>query len=284
MRSVVFSSRIRQLLKMSSLGVLAFATAGCSSGFQRFDGSVYTRGAPSQTASNPYPGDVDKTTTASTGSRLVPLAPVAPQPEKPAAPYYQGVPTYGQPATTTPGQPQQAAAPYRQGTPGYTQPQPSYRPNQPQANTPVRSQPLSPTTISASPLPSAANYSPPRQGNQAVYIPPAQPDNTTTASTARNPAEPCRCSADVPNLVTVRQGDTLRVLSARYQVPVSEILRENRFNNSYVLRAGEQIIIPGNQQLATNVVTPVTTNVVYASRCQRGCTGHHFLQRLPGLQ
>ena len=69
MRSVVLSSRIRHLMKMSSLGVLGVVVAGCSSGFQRFDRSIYTEAVPQQSTQNPYPGDVDYTTTASTPKR-----------------------------------------------------------------------------------------------------------------------------------------------------------------------------------------------------------------------
>ena len=96
MRSFVVSHRFRFLLKAASVGVLGGLISGCSSGFSRFDTSVYESAVPQNTAaqsSNPYPGDIDGTTTAGVNRRIVPASPVAPQ-VTPQAVYHQAEPTY----------------------------------------------------------------------------------------------------------------------------------------------------------------------------------------------
>jgi len=74
MRFCVSSNRIAMFSRVSSLALLGGLVASCSSGFQRFDTSLYQSAVPQQAAQaqNPYPGNVDNRTTASTRGRFAP--------------------------------------------------------------------------------------------------------------------------------------------------------------------------------------------------------------------
>ena len=235
MRSVVMGNRIRHLLKMSSLGVLGVAIAGCSSGFQRFDTSIYDEALPQQTsqAQNPYPGDVDTLTTASTNNTLAPIEPVAPQ-----GVYHNPEPTYG------------ASQPYTDQSSTYptTQYQ-TYGSNNSSGWD-------SGSSISSTSLPKPGgevasetqtqpiSYAPPKPDSEAVYIAPAKTDKTTTASVNNARTNEAGWTSTGGTTITIREGETLYNLSKRYGVPVSAIREANGFSSTDVLKSGQRVTIP----------------------------------------
>ncbi|MGI9353217.1 MAG: peptidoglycan DD-metalloendopeptidase family protein [Rhizobiaceae bacterium] len=235
MRSVVMGNRIRRLLKASSLGVLGVAIAGCSSGFQRFDTSVYDEAIPQQAsqAQNPYPGDVDTITTASTGNNtLAPIEPVAPQ-----GVYHNPEPTH----TTSQVQTYQ--------TPNYSTAQTQrYRSN--------NSSGWGGSSISGTSLPKPVaetvsetktapiSYAPPKPDSEAVYIAPANTDKTTTASIKNTRADEGGWTSTGGTTITIREGETLYNLSKRYGVPVTAIRQANGYSNTDVLKTGQRVTIP----------------------------------------
>ncbi len=204
MRSVVMSNRIRFLAQAASLAVLGGVVAGCSSGFSRFDTSVYQDGVPQSTAaSNPYPGDIDTTTTASTGRRLVPLNPVAPA-VVPQGTYHSPEPTYAA---------RQPASQY--GT--------AYAPPQSQN-----------TGIQRSTLPQVNSYNPA----------PAYSDPLTTASVDPMVDGKGGWTSAGGTRITVRDGETLYNISKRYGVPVTALKQANGITNPTAVQAGQQIVVP----------------------------------------
>ncbi len=260
---------------VSSLGVLGVAISGCSSGFQRFDRSIYEEGVPQQASQNPYPGDLDTTTTASAGRKLVPLRDVNAQ-ALPDASYHNPEPTFTQrqPAPqpvrqqTVYQQPQ-----YQQPVPAYQQPasvnqQPVYQPPAPQplasyippqtdyqaARTPQR---IESNTIASAPLPKATpyantvsitskplDYSPPKPDGDTVFIPPRNADATQTASVGSQPAREAGWTSTGGTTITIREGETLYNLSKRYGVPVNAIRDANGFSATDGLKTGQRVVIP----------------------------------------
>ncbi|MEM9279393.1 MAG: peptidoglycan DD-metalloendopeptidase family protein [Pseudomonadota bacterium] len=223
---------MKRLLKASSLGVLGIVVAGCSSGFQRFDRSIYEEAVPQQTSNvqNPYPGTIDPTTTASTGGRFEPLKPVAPQAVLQGV-YHNPEPTFAQ---------------SRQPLASYTSPAPSY-----QASA-TSSQWKGSSQISSSSLPKLESkpqskpvtYTPPKPESDTVYIAPAKTDTTTTASVQPVSAREAGWTSTGGTTITIREGETLYNLSKRYGVPVNEIRKVNGLSAADGLKAGHRVIIP----------------------------------------
>ena len=52
-------------------------------------------------------------------------------------------------------------------------------------------------------------------------------------------------------LYTIQQGDTLYKLSRRYNVPLSTMMNANPNINVYNLQVGQQICIPGGQNMGS---------------------------------
>ncbi|MEO1141826.1 MAG: peptidoglycan DD-metalloendopeptidase family protein [Pseudomonadota bacterium] len=294
MRSVVLSNRISSLLKAASLSVLAGVIAGCSSGFQRFDTSIYESAIPQQTSqtANPYPGDIDTTTTASLSNdgvqRVTPMRPVAPRPV-PQASYHQAEPTYVQPQVYKPYQPaidqQQTASTVRDER-GLTEYQRSVVPNW----TPKKS-------IQSQDIPKPTSYA--NTGREASYTQPApvrlQDANTvlrqstdqitTSAVDTASRLKPASVGATNTDrkggwtrtggtVVRVHQGETLYNLSKRYGVPATEILSANGLSSANDLRAGQEVVIP-NYVFAENspVSAPDNNPATRAARASTGLIG-----------
>jgi murein DD-endopeptidase MepM/ murein hydrolase activator NlpD len=79
----------------------------------------------------------------------------------------------------------------------------------------------------------------------ASYSPPASPPIETTASaTPRSVAATSGYSRDGGTRIIVGTADTLDVISRRYNVPSSEILKANGYGGPRVLQPGQQLIIP----------------------------------------
>lgn len=205
------------ILRVAAIGLLAGAVAGCSSGFTRFDENLYTSsttpGAPANQPLNPYPGDVDTTTTASVDSNRYGPTP-HPVNDVTAIPDHGGY----DPAT---------ADAARQSGVIY---QPAQQPAQVQ-----RADLSAPTVITA----------------PQTY--PAATDNVTTSSVIparippqnRPPATAERgwtATNGIP--ITLGQGETVHNLSKRYGVPVNAILKANSLSDPAQVKAGQTIIIP----------------------------------------
>jgi len=237
---------------MSSVGALSIALSACSSGFQRFDSSIYEDAIPRQAAApqNAYPGNVDPTTTASTGSRLSPLAEVAPK-QVPQGVYHQPEPTYSAPQSTYFNQPRPQAQPYANYAPAAAPAAPAYqRPSASNwgngANVSSSSLPEVERTIATQPAPKKIEYTPPKPevSDDTIYIPPQQTDQVTTASLQDdNPSEQ-GWTATGGTRINIRQGETLYNLSKRYGVPVDAIRDANGLSSNLGIQTGQQIVIP----------------------------------------
>lgn len=285
--------------RVSSIALLGSLIAGCSSGFQRFDTSLYDSATPQQTSqiSNPYPGDIDSRTTASVaGSRFAPVADVAPA-QVPQGVYHKPEPTYVAP------QPTYAPKPYAP----YVAPQ-AQNQSQPQR------QPLSQAnTIRQSTLPApvaqpiaikkpaevnreVARYVAPKPEvqPQKVYIPQPSKDSLKTAAVqavapvAPAPviAAPAPIQAAVTQAKTTKdgwssagatsikagQGETLYNISKRYGVPVSAIRSVNNMSPSSSLRYGQTVIIPNYVFNKSAAVSAPDNNP--QTRAARASTGY----------
>ena len=287
MRFCVSSNRIAMVSRVSSIALLGGLVAGCSSGFQRFDTSLYESAIPQQSAvaENPYPGNVDSQTTASTRGRFAPLANVAPK-AVPQAVYHTPEPTYVAPQSSSVYAPQ----PYKP----YTSPQ-----VQAQVQ-PIARKPLSQVkTYSQSSLPTppavkkVSAYVPPKPEvvAQPVYIPEVpKTDSLKTAAVksiapVRQPiiAAPA-VVASAPTAtkdgwssaggttIKVGQGETLYNISKRYGVPVSAIRSVNNMSPSASLRAGQSVVIPNYVFTQTSAVSAPDNDP--STRAARASTGY----------
>ncbi len=292
MRFYVPSNRIAMFSKVSTIALLSGMVASCSSGFQRFDTSLYESVVPQQavSVSNPYPGDVDRITTASTGGRLVPAANISPRVVSQAV-YHKPEPTF-------------ASSPIAQ--PAIYSPKP-YQPYvASNANNVVQSatrRPLSSVktytqTALAKPavVRNVAAYVPPKPeiAPKPVYIAKPRTDSLRTAAiqtaapkvfAPKSAVEYQRVASAASGNTTkdgwstangstikVGQGETLYNISKRYGVPVSAIRSVNGMSPSANLRAGQTLTIP-NYQFSQNATVSAPDNDPY-TRASRASTGY----------
>ncbi len=244
----VSNNRFSVLSRVSSIALLGGLLAGCSSGFQRFDTSLYETAIPQESAiaENPYPGNVDPQTTASTQRRFAPVIDVAPR-QVPQGVYHQPEPVYVAPQSSSVYAPQ-PYEPYKlPPTQTYTPPAPSQTYSQS-------------GSISHSSLPKTdvgnkvAAYAPPKPDYkpQPVYIPKTKTDPVNTAavkSTVSRSAVAASTTRDGWNsaggtTIRVSEGETLYNISKRYGVPVAALRNANGMSPSANLRAGQNITIP----------------------------------------
>ena len=270
MRSKVLSSRIELLSRVSVIAIMGGLIAGCSSGFQRFDTSLYETAIPQQT-SNPYPGDLDNRTTASVGGRLAPMADVAPR-ATPQGVYHQPEPTYAAPPQASVYQPQ----PYEPYTPNQYAPQNQV--NAAPARQPLSGyKPLSGKSISGTELAKPQYVAPkPDVNQQTVYIPEPKTDPVKTAAIAPAVPAPSQSrdgwtSAGGTNIL-IREGETLYNLSKRYGVPVSAIRSANNMTAADSLKAGQRVLIPNYVFSPTASVSAPDNNP--NTRAARASTGY----------
>lgn len=266
MRFSVSSNRIAMVSRVSSFALLGGLVASCSSGFERFDTSLYDSATPQQTAQvqNPYPGNVDGRTTASTVGRITPVANIAPR-AVPQGVYHNPEPTYVAP------QPPQIYTP--QPYKPYAQPQAQSISQQPvrQSLSQVKAvtqtdlpKPVyqTPEISTSAATQKVATYVPPKPEvvPQTVYIPQPKTDPVKTAAVAEVASQPVLqkavsvasapsttqdgWSAAGGTTITVGSGETLYNISKRYGVPVTAIRSVNNMATSASLRAGQTIIIP----------------------------------------
>ncbi len=266
MRFCVLNNRIAALSRVSSIALLGGLIAGCSSGFQRFDTTLYETAVPQQTAQveNPYQGGVDNLTTASTPKRFAPLADVAPR-QVPQGVYHNPEPVYVAPQSSA----VYAPKPYEP----YTLPQP-------QNYTPAAAG----QTYSQSALPKAevttpvAAYAPPKPeiAPQPVYIPQPKTDPVNTAAVQAVAPKTTHdgWSSAGGTTIAVSQGETLYNISKRYGVPVSAIRSVNGMSPSANLRAGQNITIPNYVFTKTSGVSaPDNDPTTRAARASTGYIG-----------
>ncbi len=132
-----------------------------------------------------------------------------------------------------------------QQQPSYQQ-QPAYQQQsyqQPQRELPQYARPHNPPVISA-PLSAPVATSGGGKG-MASYAPPSSSPIETTASVApRSVAANSGYSREGGTTIIVGTADTLDVISKRYNVPSSEILKANGYGGPRVLQPGQQLVIP----------------------------------------
>ena len=297
MRFCVSSNRIALFSRVSSLALLGGLVAGCSSGFQRFDTSLYESAVPQQTAQaqNPYPGNVDTTTTASTRGRFAPIADVAPRPV-PQGVYHNPEPTYVAPqssAVYAPKPYEPYALPQPQ-TPSYT-PQVTRQPLSQVSSVTQTNLPkpvyIAPSVTKPAVVEKAASYVPPKPEVvvKPVYIPEVKTDPVKTAAVQAVQSQPvvqqAVSVAAAPNTtqdgwssaggttIKVGQGETLYNISKRYGVPVSAIRSVNNMAPSASLRAGQNVIIPNYVFTQTSGVSAPDNDP--STRAARASVGYH---------
>ena len=226
-------NRVRLLRHIAAVGVIAGAAAGCSSDFTRFDAGVTGSTAPTSSAANPYPGDVDATTTASVGGGAygsVPR-PMGSVGAYPAGADHQGyTPSYSPGATASTYPPRSS-----QPNPGTYNPG-TYNPdNQPAYKR--RGQ-----TVAQADMPRLAPSAAQTDTLTTSSIQPAAPARTPEKKPASNRV--VGWSADGGATVTVQPGETVYNLSKRYGIPVDAIKKANGITDVTKVRAGQSIIIP----------------------------------------
>ncbi len=217
---LVLRSRTQFFRHLAAIGALAVTVAGCSSDFTRFNSDLYASTAQQPvSSSNPYPGDLDTTTTSSVGTNGGLSAP-HPVSNVGGAPDHAG---YRPGATTS----QSTAMQWSNGNTAPGNPgtyDPNYRPQQ--------------QTVARGDLPAAGTDS-----FTTASVAPAQqaPQQQATA----NPGNGVRgWSATGGTTVTLRSGETLYNLSKRYGVPVSALMKANGISDPGRVQAGQQIVVP----------------------------------------
>jgi murein DD-endopeptidase MepM/ murein hydrolase activator NlpD len=76
------------------------------------------------------------------------------------------------------------------------------------------------------------------------YAPPSSPIETTGSTAPRSVAATSGYSREGGTTIIVGTADTLDVISKRYNVPSSEILKANGYGGPRVLQPGQQLVIP----------------------------------------
>lgn len=249
MRSPILSHRQRGLCQVALIALVA-GLAGCSSDFTRFDRNLYAALPQSQNqqASNPYPGDIDPTTTASIRS---------PHP-KPLGAVEQSHVV----ADHSGYQPGNANA-----YPAGRQPLNTYRPA-----------PAKASSVTKASLPK------PTVTNRQADIDPISTSSVNQSTNAVTPVSPLN-EQPAPNgvggwtgaggtSVVLRSGETLYNLSKRYGVPVREIMRVNNIANADTVQAGQRIVIPTYVYSQNAPVSAPDNNPeTRAARASRGTLG-----------
>ena len=243
MRFMVLRPRIRLTGQMAGVSVIAMLAVGCSSDFSRFDTDQYATASPQAaptSASNPYPGDLDATTTASVGANGYPRGPV-PAADVRARPILSGgnvAPGVGAPQALGP----QPVAP--QSYAAQPQPVASTQQSYPYTTSQPGTDPLGTETAHAHSGVYGSNVT--RQS-----LPPAGTDPLTTAALPAGaspvngaPSGKGGWSAAGGTTIELRQGETIYNLSKRYGVPAPAIMEANGITDPSTVQAGQRIVIP----------------------------------------
>lgn len=295
MRFCVSSNRVAMFSRVSSLALLGGLVASCSSGFQRFDTSLYDSAVPQQTAQaqNPYPGNVDNRTTASTNGRIAPVTNVEPRAVQQGV-YHNPEPTYVAPQAPqvyTPQPYEPYALPQAQGVSPQAVRQPlSQAKTFTQTDLPKPAY-QAPKISTSAVTNKVATYVPPKPEIAAkpVYIPQPTTDPVKTAAVAAVTSQPIvqntvsvasapsatqdGWSAAGGTTIKVGQGETLYNISKRYGVPVSAIRSVNQMSPSASLRTGQNVIIPNYVFTQTSGVS--APDIDPNTRAARASVGYH---------
>lgn len=233
MRNLISGTRRRHLAQVALICLTGSFLAGCSSDFTRFDRTLYSavptaEEARGQAAVNPYPGDVDSTTTASIqGPVPHPASNIAMangQPDHAGYPQavYQPQPL-AQSQTGQPAWPSQTATPSASsGIVKAELPKPASTPSRPAA---------APASVPA----------PDPVRTASVAIPKPTP---VAAPVAAVSSEGNGWTRTGGTAITLKDGETLYNLSKRYGVPVKEIMRANSISDANAIQSGQTIVIP----------------------------------------
>lgn len=108
---------------------------------------------------------------------------------------------------------------------------------------PQYNRPRSAPVVSA---PLSAPVTPMSGGGRGMgsYAPPSSPIETTASTAPRSVAANSGYSREGGTTIIVGTADTLDVISKRYNVPSSEILKANGYGGPRVLQPGQQLVIP----------------------------------------
>lgn len=299
MRSVVLSNRIRCLNSVSfsmkfvgriaSIGLVGTILASCSSDVTRFDRQLYAALPKAQptayeqavAANQAYPGDVDRTTTASVSPTGVPkpMSTVSPvttpdhsaysvsnaQPVSSIQPVYNTPqPTYNQPVSGV-RKPLNSALPQ----PSAYKPAPAYNSGivksalpKPSLPKPTIAKPkIAAPQIAKPALPKPSLPKPTQVAAPSIAA--AKPVVTDKVQTNSVQSSQNAIAKPVPNsvapvagavnggwspvggtMINLRSGETLYNISKRYGVPVNEIVKANNIKSAADLKVGQQILIP----------------------------------------
>ncbi|MEM7301056.1 MAG: peptidoglycan DD-metalloendopeptidase family protein [Pseudomonadota bacterium] len=270
------SLRTRLICQTALPFALMTLVAGCSSDFSRFDHGVTTASVAKGRATNnqvaivrkaptaqPYPGDVDPITTASTSAARSGVVNATGNVRRYPTGNLRRSGTVIQDNLT----PAQIAAAEGEGVPrptGVIQQRVQRTTAKPRSLLPSRGVDRSITTGSI-PKP----YVP-----QQAQLRANQP---VTANTAAN-ATPVKGRSGWTNVggtyVTLQKGEGLNNLSRRYGVPVTEIRKANNFSNNQELREGQKVLIPVyTYSRNTNVSAPDSDAGARAARSSTGNQG-----------
>lgn len=275
MRTLVLRKHFNLACRAAAITLLAGAGAGCSSGFSRFDQSLYSSEAvPAASnqygAAQPYPADVDATSTASINRfnrGPVPASDVSAGVSdhvgyNPDAAYQQAQPAqpaYQQPYPQAPAAPsiqRNALASPIQNSPAYAKP-PLLAP-QSAARKPLSVDPLPTASVRAQAQKFQQNQTAGAR-NSVVQTRAAATSQATRVAEAlpAKPVLPAKPALPAPTAtnergwtatggttIAMREGETVYNLSKRYGVPVSAILAANNIKDASSVKAGQQIVVP----------------------------------------
>jgi len=221
MRTGVAGNHRRRLAHGVALIVLCGLAAGCSSDITRFQDSILTGSSRAQPqvapASQPFPGDVDRTYTGS----------ISPQPQAQRSGGILGrAGLVARPAERVGGGGMGVAS----SQPVYQQPQQAQAVPTGVVSTGPALAPVARSTLDSTVTGSVA----PVQQAQPLATPPAHQAQPRAGG----------WSANGGSSIMVRQGDTVAALSRRYNVPEDAIRRVNGLSGGQNPAAGTTIVIP----------------------------------------
>ncbi len=247
--------------RVAVLAVLAGIGSGCSSGFTRFDSSLYSSAAQPPQSSQEYPG-VDPASTGSIQGAPVPSGDLTTGGGVSGAAYSQGssyaTPAYAPAAANSSSIQRNSLASPIANAPAYDKP-PLLAPSTKSGGIdPVRTSSVKPApTVEPVSAPVAQRAAAPAVAATAKAAAPA----VAATAKAAAPAVAATAKAAAPaaavatgaergwtatggTTITMREGETLYNLSKRYGVPVNAILAANGIKDASSVQSGQNVVIP----------------------------------------
>jgi murein DD-endopeptidase MepM/ murein hydrolase activator NlpD len=274
MRTPVQRIHLGLTCRVAVLALLAGIGSGCSSGFTRFDSSLYSSAAQPPQSSQEYPG-VDPASTGSIPGAPVPSGDLTSGGAVSGAAYSQGssyaTPAYAPAASNSSSAIQRTtlASPIA-NAPAYDKP-PLLAPSTKSGGIdPVRTSSVKPAPVndSVSEPVAAKPVAPAVAATPKITAPAvtatakaAAPAVAATAKAAAPAAVAATAKAAAPaavaatgnergwtatggTTITMREGETLYNLSKRYGVPVNAILSANGIKDANAVQSGQNVVIP----------------------------------------